>query len=48
MKIEEGQVYDNIQNHNTDKQSKNTSLISDEVSNNNSESALEWETVSEY
>ena len=48
MKIEEDQVYNNIQDHNTDKQSKNTNLISEEVSNYNSESGLEWESGSEY
>ena len=48
MEIEEYQVYNNIQNHNTDEQSKNSNLIREEVSNNNSESDVEWETGSEY
>ena len=48
MEIEEDQVYNNIQNHNTDEYSKNSNLISEEVSNNNSESDGEWKTGSEY
>ena len=48
MKKEENQVYNNIQDNNTDEQNKNTNLISEEVSNINSESGLEWKTGSEY
>ena len=48
MKKEENQVYNNIQDNNTDEQNKNTNLISEEVSNITSESGLEWKTGSEY